>query len=113
LGDEGSPEGDQVGVSLGNRLLCRLLGVSAVAHEWAVEHLSELGQGHRLYPLADLPTALTVATHIDPLAYGIDGLRGAFTGQSHFDVGTDLAVLGAVACCFLALGAWLFSRIQV
>ncbi len=66
-----------------------------------------------LYPLADLPTALTVATHIDPLVYGIDGLRGALIGQSHFGVATDLAVLGAVACCFLAQGAWSFSRIQV
>src|SRR5207249_10422689 len=48
VADERSPEGDQVGVSLGNRLLCRLPGVAAVAHEWAVEHLAELGQGHRL-----------------------------------------------------------------
>jgi len=48
VADEGSPEGDQVGVSRGNRFLCRLLGVAAVADEWAVEHLAELGQGHRL-----------------------------------------------------------------
>src|SRR4029077_8212220 len=48
VANEGSPEGNQVGVSLGNRLLCRLLGVAAVAHEWTVEHLAELGQGHRL-----------------------------------------------------------------
>ena len=34
-------------MSLGNRLLCRLLGVAAVAHEWTMENLAELGQGHR------------------------------------------------------------------
>ncbi len=28
-----------------------------------------------LFPLADLPAALVVATHVDPLSYGIDGLR--------------------------------------
>src|SRR5580692_8085282 len=48
VADEWSPEGDQVGVPLGNRLLRRLLGVTAVAHERAVEHLAELSQGHRL-----------------------------------------------------------------
>jgi ABC-2 type transport system permease protein len=65
-----------------------------------------------LYPLADLPTALELATCIDPLTYGIDGLRGALIGQSHFGLLTDLAVLGAVAACFIVLGAWSFSRIQ-
>jgi ABC-2 type transport system permease protein len=66
-----------------------------------------------LYPLTNLPGALTVATHLDPLTYGIDGLRGALSGQSHFGLLTDFAVLGSVAAIFLALGAWSFSRIQV
>jgi ABC-2 type transport system permease protein len=66
-----------------------------------------------LYPLADLPTALEVATRLDPLSYGIDGLRGALIGVSHFSAITDLAVLAAVALVFLVMGAWSFSRIQV
>jgi ABC-2 type transport system permease protein len=66
-----------------------------------------------LYPLANLPAALTVATRLDPLSYGVDGLRGAFIGQSHFGVVTDLAVLVALAVCFLVLGARAFSRIQI
>src|SRR5262245_47820490 len=66
-----------------------------------------------LFPLANLPVALAVATHLDPLSYGIDGLRGALIAQSHFGVVTDLAVLGAVASCFMVLGAWSFSKIQV
>ena len=66
-----------------------------------------------LFPLTNLPAALTVATHIDPLAYGIDGLRGAHIGVSHFGAAADLAVLVVVASCFLVLGAWSFSRIQV
>ena len=66
-----------------------------------------------LYPLADLPTALDVATRIDPLSYGIDGLRGALIGQSYFGAVIDLSVLVVVASCFLALGAWSFSKIQV
>ena len=66
-----------------------------------------------LFPLADLPAALAVATHLDPLSYGIDGLRGALIGQSHFGAVIDLSVLVVVASCFLALGAWSFSKIQV
>jgi ABC-2 type transport system permease protein len=66
-----------------------------------------------LYPLANLPVVLSVLTQIDPLSYGVDGLRGAFIGVSHFGVWVDLAVLAALAACFLALGARAFSRIQV
>jgi ABC-2 type transport system permease protein len=66
-----------------------------------------------LYPLNNLPTGLVVATRIDPLTYGIDGLRGAFIGVSHFGARTDAAVLCAVAAVFLALGAYSFSKIQI
>jgi ABC-2 type transport system permease protein len=65
-----------------------------------------------LYPLTDLPAALTVATRLDPLTYGVDGLRGAFIEQSHFGAATDFAVLVVLAACFLALGARVFSKIQ-
>jgi len=66
-----------------------------------------------LFPLSNLPAALTVATRIDPLAYGVDGIRGALIGVSQFGFVTDAAVLGVVAAAFLVLGAWSFSRIQV
>jgi len=66
-----------------------------------------------LYPLSNLPAALAVATRLDPLSYGVDGLRGAFIGQSHFGVPIDFTVLVALAALFLALGARAFSRIQV
>ncbi|MBY0513754.1 MAG: ABC transporter permease [Gemmataceae bacterium] len=66
-----------------------------------------------LYPLADLPPALAVATRLDPMAYGVDGLRGAFIGESHFGLAVDFAVLAVLAACFLALGARAFNRIQV
>src|SRR6476660_5175665 len=54
-----------------------------------------------LYPLSNLPAALALLTRLDPLSYGVDGLRGAFINQSHFGVATDLAVLGALAALFL------------
>src|SRR5438445_1164066 len=66
-----------------------------------------------LYPLSNLPAALAVVTRVDPLTYGIDGLRGAFIGAGHFGAATDAAVLSAVAVLFLTLGARAFSRIQI
>jgi ABC-2 type transport system permease protein len=66
-----------------------------------------------LYPLNNLPAGLVVATRVDPLTYGIDGLRGAFIGAAHFTAGTDAAVLSIVAAIFLALGAQSFSKIQI
>lgn len=66
-----------------------------------------------LYPLSNLPAVLMVATRLDPLSYGVDGLRGGFIGESHFGVVTDLVILGGLAASFLALGARAFSRIQV
>jgi ABC-2 type transport system permease protein len=66
-----------------------------------------------LYPLSNLPIALTAATRADPLSYGIDGLRGALIDHTQFGAFVDVAVLSLFAAGFLALGAWAFSKIQV
>ncbi len=66
-----------------------------------------------LFPLAGLPLGMVLATRIDPLTYGIDGLRGAFIGASHFSVTTNAAILGCVAAVFIGLGARAFSKIQI
>ena len=66
-----------------------------------------------LFPLTNLPTPLLVATRLDPLSYGVDGLRGAFIGLANIGVALDVVVLGVLATAFLVLGAWAFSRIQV
>jgi ABC-2 type transport system permease protein len=66
-----------------------------------------------LYPLNNLPIGLRIATRIDPLTYGIDGLRGAFIGVSHFSTGANVAVMSVVAVVFLALGARSFAKIQI
>jgi ABC-2 type transport system permease protein len=66
-----------------------------------------------LYPLTNLPAGLRIATRLDPLTYGIDGLRGAFIGAAHFSAATDATVLCVVAAIFMALGAQSFARIQI
>jgi ABC-2 type transport system permease protein len=66
-----------------------------------------------LFPLNNLPTALTALTSMDPLSYGIDGLRSTLISVSHFGAAVDAAVLCIAASIFLGLGAYLFSRIEI
>lgn len=66
-----------------------------------------------LFPLEGLPAALDIVARLDPLSYGVDGLRSALTGVSHYGVPTDLAVLSVLTAGLLLVGTRLFSRIQV
>jgi ABC-2 type transport system permease protein len=66
-----------------------------------------------LFPLANLPGPLAVLTSLDPLAYGIDGIRGALIHASHFGAVLDAGVLFASAAVFLAIATRLFSRIEI
>ena len=66
-----------------------------------------------LFPLNDLPTALKIITRLDPLSYGVDALRGSLIGVWHFNFAMDLTLLCVIATAFLALGGYLFSRIQL
>lgn len=66
-----------------------------------------------LFPLTNLPSALGVLTSLDPLAYGVDGLRGSLISASHFGATMDIAVLAGAASLFIALGTYCFSRIEI
>jgi ABC-2 type transport system permease protein len=65
-----------------------------------------------LYPLDTLPDWLRILTYIDPLTYGIDGLRGAIQGTdvAHFPILLDLGVLSLFCFLLLVLGAYLFKK---
>lgn len=66
-----------------------------------------------LYPLNGLPKIMGAVTSLDPLAYGVDGLRTALIGLTHFGLATDGLVLVLVACVLIATGSYLFSKIQI
>jgi ABC-2 type transport system permease protein len=66
-----------------------------------------------LFPLQGLPPALHIITTINPLTYGIDGLRGALTGQLAMSYSLDIAVLAIVAAVFVAIGGYLFTKIKI
>src|SRR5215510_9154252 len=66
-----------------------------------------------LFPLNNLPRGLAVITRLDPLSYGIDGVRTVLTGMSHFGLRIDAIVLLVVALLLLSVGAWTFSKIEI
>ena len=66
-----------------------------------------------LFPLKNLPKALAFVTSLDPLSYGVDGLRAALIGSAHFGAIVDAVVLAIVAVGLLCLGAWRFSKIEI
>jgi ABC-2 type transport system permease protein len=66
-----------------------------------------------LFPLDGLPKILNLLTKINPLAYGVDGLRGTLTGISHFSLLADFAVLSVIAALLLVIGGYLFSKIEI
>jgi ABC-2 type transport system permease protein len=65
-----------------------------------------------LFPLNNLPKALSIVTSLDPLTYGVDGMRTTLLGLSHFGARLDVAVLVVVAMALLGVGSYLFSKIE-
>jgi ABC-2 type transport system permease protein len=65
-----------------------------------------------LFPLANLPLVMSIITKLDPLAYGVDGLRGALINTWQFSLLFDVTLLVGIAALFLGAGAYLFSRIE-
>ena len=66
-----------------------------------------------LFPLDSLPSSISWIFKINPLSYGVDGLRGAITGVSHFGMGFDFFILCICSVGLIALGGYLFSKIEV
>ncbi len=66
-----------------------------------------------LFPLENLPRALTVVAMIDPLSYGVDGLRGALGTGYQFGFFQDFLLLGTATGVLLVVGSYLFSKIEL
>jgi len=66
-----------------------------------------------LFPLQNLPRALTIVSMMDPLSYGVDGLRGALSNTYQFGFSQDLLLLGAATGVLLLVGSYLFSKIEL
>jgi ABC-2 type transport system permease protein len=67
-----------------------------------------------IFPLQKgVPSALLTIARLDPLSYGVDGLRESLSAISNFGLTTDFLVLGSITLLILAIGSYLFSKIQI
>ncbi len=65
-----------------------------------------------LFPLADSPQVLQMISRVNPLTYGVDGLREIMLGSHYLGLGLDFLVLGVVASVLLLVSSYLFTKIE-
>lgn len=65
-----------------------------------------------LFPLQNLPAPIYLISRINPLTYGVDGLRGAIIGISSFGIYNDLAIIGILSALICTIGIMLFSKME-
>ena len=63
-----------------------------------------------LFPLENLPVWIRYISYLDPLTYGVDGLRGILVGVSSFSVLFNFAVLIGFSAVMIFLGAYFFEK---
>ncbi|MBW6462786.1 MAG: ABC transporter permease [Bacillota bacterium] len=66
-----------------------------------------------LFPIQELPGFVGILVRLNPLSYGVDGLRGALTGAYQIGFITNFNVLVLCMLTLVIIGAFLFSRIEV
>lgn len=66
-----------------------------------------------IFPLESFPSPVVAFTKINPLVYGVDGLRGALISGAHFELVNDFVILSLIALVLLGIGSYLFSKIEV
>lgn len=66
-----------------------------------------------LFPLDDLPAAVGVIVRLNPLSYGVDGLRGALIGHAQLGIWADFGVLTLSSLVLVVIGGYMFSKIQL
>jgi ABC-2 type transport system permease protein len=65
-----------------------------------------------LFPLAAMPSWLRYIMYINPLTYGVDGLRGSLVGGAIFPLTLDFIVLLACSILLAGLGTHFFSTME-
>jgi ABC-2 type transport system permease protein len=65
-----------------------------------------------LFPLEHLPRWLEILTLVNPLSYGVDGMRFALGGPYRFSPLLDLAVLVVFWLAMTVVGAVMFRKMS-
>jgi ABC-2 type transport system permease protein len=71
------------------------------------------GLSGALFPISSLPSWITPITLVDPLTYGVEGIRYGLTGVSQINPAVCLAVIGGFSLFMTAVGAFLFRKTTI
>lgn len=63
-----------------------------------------------IFPIEGLPNWLKAVAFVNPLTYGVDGLRYSLIGFSSIPIWIDLSVLLAFCMVMVSVGSYLFGR---
>ena len=68
-----------------------------------------------IYPIAIMPEWLQVVSHLNPLTYEVDALRGVMllNGTSQYGYGLDAAILLLVLIALTVIGARLYPTVVI
>lgn len=66
-----------------------------------------------LFPIANAPTALKIIAYIDPLTYGVEGIRYGLLGTAQINPLISFLVFGLFSLGIIVLGGYLFNKIKV
>jgi ABC-2 type transport system permease protein len=66
-----------------------------------------------LFPIDRFPAVVRTLAYLNPLTYGVDGLRYSLIGTSAFSPALDLGLLALSCAIMLGLGAYLFEISEV
>jgi len=70
------------------------------------------GLSGALFPIDGVPDYIRPLTLIDPLTYGVEGIRYGLSGTAQIHPFTCLIVLTACAALMIIVGAYLFRKIE-
>jgi ABC-2 type transport system permease protein len=70
------------------------------------------GLSGALFPISTLPAWIAPLTLLDPLTYGVEGMRYGLTGVSQIDPVVCLAVIGGFSVATAVAGAYLFRTLR-
>jgi ABC-2 type transport system permease protein len=71
------------------------------------------GLSGALFPIGSLPAWLRSLTLLDPLTYGVEGIRFGLSGAAQVSPLISASALGAFTVVMVMVGAWLFRGLQI
>ncbi|MDT8358667.1 MAG: ABC transporter permease, partial [Methanomicrobiaceae archaeon] len=71
------------------------------------------GLSGALFPISSLPEWFQPLTLLDPLTYGVEGIRYGLFGTAQIHPVTCLLVLGGFTAITTVVGAYLFRKISI